>query len=95
MGLADYLCKELDNPIVERCSNLSLFGMGSLVNTRYKWRYKQLQVMRAEISNIERDALYKIPIRDVQIRLSIAVKGVKRPKELLPLPLSYKSPTAA
>lgn len=95
MGLADYLCKELDNPIVKRCSNLSLFGMGNLVYTRYKWRYKQLQAMRAEISNIERDALCKVPIGDVHIRLSIAVQRVDRPKALLPPPYSHKSPAAA
>lgn len=83
LGLADYLCKELDKPIVDGCSNLSLFNMGKIVNTRRRWRYEQLQALRAELTKIECESYYSTDVGDVNSRLERAVDSVPRPKGLV------------
>ncbi|MCG7639689.1 hypothetical protein F0261_17940 [Alteromonas sp. 07-89-2] len=85
LGIADYLCKELDKPIVKGCSNLGFFNMGNTVSIRHKWRYKQLQSLNAAASHLKSRAQFSTDIGDVDKTLDNAVKSVPRPPELVRL----------
>lgn len=85
LGIADYLCKELDKPIVKGCSNLGFFNMGNTVSIRHQWRYKQLQSLNAASNRLKSRIQFTSDVGDIEKVLEEAIQSVPRPTELVRL----------
>lgn len=83
LGIADYLCKELDKPIVKGCSNLGFFNMGNTVSIRHQWRYKQLQSLNAAASRLKSRIQFTSDVGDIEKALEDAIQSIPRPPELV------------
>jgi|GEM_PF-5382871 len=83
LGIADYLCKELDKPIVKGCLNLGFFNMGNTVSIRHQWRYKQLQSLNAAASRLKSRIQFTSDVGDIEKALEDAIQSIPRPPELV------------
>ncbi|WP_334029397.1 hypothetical protein [Alteromonas sp. P256] len=84
LGLADYLAKRLNFPIVEGCENKSKIGPKLLhYRVRREWRYRQYKALEAEFKKLSFH-IVDVPVGfDFEAHLIETINAVKRPPELI------------
>ena len=84
LGLADYLAKGLNSPIVKGCENKSKIGRKLLnYRVRREWRYRQYKVLEAEFEKLSFH-IADVPVGfDFEAHLIETINAVKRPPELI------------
>ncbi len=84
LGLADYLAKGLNSPIVKGCENKSKIGPKLLkYRVRREWRYRQYNALEAEFKKLSFHII-DVPVGfDFEAHLIETINAVKRPPELI------------